>query len=47
MNSSDKITDKAQLSAYIASGCKPDQIRRIGTEHEKFAFSLNTLKPLT
>ena len=47
MNSSDKITDKAQLSAYIASGCKPDQNRRIGTEHEKFAFSLNTLKPLT
>ncbi len=47
MNSSDKITDKAQLSAYIASGCKPDQNWRIGTEHEKFAFSLNTLKPLT
>ena len=47
MNSSDKITDKAQLSAYIASGCKPDQNRRIGTEHEKFAFNLNTLKPLT
>ena len=47
MNSSDKITDKAQLSAYIASGCKPDQNWRIGTEHEKFAFNLNTLKPLT
>ena len=47
MNSSDKITDKAQLSAYIASGCKPDRNWRIGTEHEKFAFSLNTLKPLT
>jgi len=50
MNSTDvneKIVDKAQLTAYIASGCKPEEDWRIGTEHEKFAFDLKTLKPLT
>ena len=44
MNSSDKITDKAQLTDYIASGCKPEEAWRIDTEHEKFAFDLETLK---
>jgi len=43
----EKIVDKAQLTAYIASGCKPEEDWRIGTEHEKFAFDLKTLKPLT
>lgn len=42
----EKIVDKAQLTAYIASGCKPEEDWRIGTEHEKFAFDLKTLKPL-
>jgi len=46
MNSADKITDKAQLTDYIASGCKSEEDWRIGTEHEKFAFDLETLKPL-
>ncbi|MGY9000399.1 MAG: glutamate--cysteine ligase [Rhodospirillales bacterium] len=47
INSSDNIVDKAQLIAYVASGSKPKEEWRIGTEHEKFAFDLQTLKPLT
>ncbi|MBT3991440.1 MAG: glutamate--cysteine ligase [Rhodospirillaceae bacterium] len=46
-NKNEKIVDKAQLTDYIASGCKPEEDWRIGTEHEKFAFDLKTLKPLT
>lgn len=34
------------LVAYIASGCKPREKWRIGTEHEKFVFNAETLKPL-
>ena len=34
------------LVAYIASGCKPREKWRIGTEHEKFVFDVDTLKPL-
>ena len=40
------ICDKEQLVEYISSGCKPKKNWRIGTEHEKFAFDLQTLKPL-
>jgi len=38
--------DKEKLIEYIASGCKVEELWRIGTEHEKFAFNLKTLKPL-
>ena len=41
-----QITDKDQLIDYLASGCKAKEDWRIGTEHEKFAFDLKTLKPL-
>ena len=41
-----RITDKEQLIEHIASGCKEEEDWRIGTEHEKFAFDLQTLKPL-
>ena len=34
------------LVAYIASGSKPREKWRIGTEHEKFVFDTQTLKPL-
>ncbi|MDP6485921.1 MAG: glutamate--cysteine ligase [Alphaproteobacteria bacterium] len=37
---------KDQLVAYMESGCKPRTDWRIGTEHEKFAFDLETLRPL-
>lgn len=43
---SSPITDKQTLVDYLASGCKPKSDWRIGTEHEKFGFCWNTLKPL-
>jgi len=43
---SDSITTKTQLIDYIASGCKPIEAWRIGTEHEKFAFRTDDLSPL-
>ncbi|HET6783311.1 MAG TPA: glutamate--cysteine ligase, partial [Pseudoxanthomonas sp.] len=41
------ITDRDQLAAYIASGEKPKAAWRIGTEHEKFGFRLDDLRPPT
>lgn len=35
-----------QLVQYLADGCKPRQSWRIGTEHEKFGYNVNTLEPL-
>ena len=40
------VENKQQLVDFIASGCKPPDAWRIGTEHEKFAFDLKTLRPL-
>ncbi|CAO2184996.1 unnamed protein product [Urochloa humidicola] len=37
---------KDHLVAYLASGCKPRRDWRIGTEHEKFGFQVETLKPI-
>lgn len=39
------ITDRTQLVDYIASGEKPVADWRIGTEHEKFGFRLDDLRP--
>lgn len=39
------ITDRAQLVEYIAAGEKPKADWRIGTEHEKFGFRLDDLRP--
>ncbi|MGB3688397.1 MAG: glutamate--cysteine ligase, partial [Jannaschia helgolandensis] len=41
-----QITDHSQLAEYLASGCKPKDQWRIGTEHEKFGYCEDTLKPL-
>ena len=41
------ITDRAQLVDYIASGEKARADWRIGTEHEKFGFRLDDLRPPT
>ena len=41
------ITDRAQLVAVLASGEKPRAAWRIGTEHEKFGFGLDDLRPPT
>ncbi|MGB7244774.1 MAG: glutamate--cysteine ligase [Sulfitobacter sp.] len=35
-----------QLAQYLADGCKPKSDWRIGTEHEKFGYCKDTLKPL-
>ncbi len=40
------IANKAQLVEFAMSGCKPKDKWRIGTEHEKFGFNLETLRPL-
>ncbi len=45
-NDSILIEDKAQLVRYLESGNKPESDWRIGTEHEKFGFTLDTKEPL-
>jgi glutamate--cysteine ligase len=35
-----------QLAGHLESGCKPESQFRIGTEHEKFGFSLDSHGPL-
>ena len=40
------IEDHSQLAEYLESGCKPKAEWRIGTEHEKFGYCKDTLKPL-
>ena len=40
------VTGKQQLIDYIAAGCRPAEDWSIGTEHEKFAFTRDDLKPL-
>jgi len=40
------ITHRDQLVDYLAAGGKPKADWRIGTEHEKFAFTRDDLRPL-
>ncbi|WP_299546710.1 glutamate--cysteine ligase [uncultured Tateyamaria sp.] len=40
------IEHHEQLAQYLADGCKPKADWRIGTEHEKFGYCRDTLKPL-
>ena len=40
------IEHRDDLAEYLASGCKPPQDWRIGTEHEKFGYDLAGLEPL-
>ena len=40
------IEKPEQMVDYLASGCKPKADWRIGTEHEKFGYCKDTLKPL-
>ena len=35
-----------QLAEFLAEGCKPKDQWRIGTEHEKFGYCKDTLRPL-
>ena len=40
------VTDPRQLAAHLETGCRPPETWRIGTEHEKFAFTWDDLRPL-
>ncbi len=40
------IESRAQLAEYLEAGCKPKDQWRIGTEHEKFGYCRDTLRPL-
>ena len=40
------IEDISQLAELLAQGCKPKGDWRIGTEHEKFGYCKDSLKPL-
>ncbi len=40
------IEHHEQLAQYLADGCKPKDDWRIGTEHEKFGYCLETRRPL-
>ncbi len=40
------IEDHSQLAGYLEDGCKPKEDWRIGTEHEKFGYCKDTLKPI-
>jgi glutamate--cysteine ligase len=41
-----QIENRQQLIEYLESGCKPKSEWRLGTEHEKFGFTTNDLRPL-
>ncbi|MBF0094962.1 MAG: glutamate--cysteine ligase [Alphaproteobacteria bacterium] len=40
------ITDRRQLIDYMFTGCRPPAEWRIGTEHERFAFTKEDCRPL-
>ena len=40
------ITDRRQLIEYLEAGSKPKAEWRIGTEHEKFGYTTDDLRPL-
>ncbi len=40
------IEHESQLAEFLEAGCKPRADWRIGTEHEKFGYCKDTLKPL-
>lgn len=45
--SGEPIRHRQQLIDYLAAGSKPKAAWRIGTEHEKFGFRLDDLRPMT
>jgi glutamate--cysteine ligase len=42
----DTVENREELVAYLESGCKPKSRWMLGTEHEKFGFTLDDLRPL-
>lgn len=41
------VTEPHQLASYLEAGCKDRSQWLLGTEHEKFGYYLNDLRPLT
>jgi glutamate--cysteine ligase len=46
LGTQEPATDKRRLIEYLQDGCKPAEQWRIGTEHEKLAYSLQDYRPL-
>jgi len=46
VNPDQLLTDKRDLVSWLESGSRPKSEWRMGTEHEKFGFCVDTLKPL-
>ena len=40
------IETRDELVAWFAAGCKPKEKFRVGTEHEKFAFTIDGHRPV-
>jgi glutamate--cysteine ligase len=40
------VESRSELVAFLESGCKPSSDWRLGTEHEKFGYTLDDLRPL-
>ena len=38
---------KNDLINWFVEGCKPKELFRIGTEHEKFVYKMENLKPVS
>jgi len=43
---SQTVQSRRELVEYLASGCKPESDWMLGTEHEKFGYTLDDLRPL-
>jgi glutamate--cysteine ligase len=43
---SPSVSSRDELVAYLESGCKPEPRWRLGTEHEKFGYTMDDLQPL-
>ncbi|MCU0989162.1 MAG: glutamate--cysteine ligase [Xanthomonadales bacterium] len=43
---SKQVESRNELVAFLESGCKPASAWRMGTEHEKFGYTLDDLRPL-
>jgi glutamate--cysteine ligase len=40
------VESRRELVEYLESGCKPESLWKLGTEHEKFGYTLDDLRPL-
>ena len=41
------VLKKNDLINWFEEGCKPKELFRIGTEHEKFVYKMDSLKPVS